>query len=148
MADLAVIVVSANSGRWLRPCLDSVFARAGGAALDVVVVDAECTDDTAAAVAEFPAARLLPVENRGFAYGNNRAFLATSAVPSDEPFSTTIHREGRIVCASSESASRRRFSSSSRAGVTAAYVGMRRRYGRARVGRHRRRGRNAYTEDE
>jgi GT2 family glycosyltransferase len=79
VADLAIIVVSANSGRWLRPCLASVFARAGDASLEVVVVDAECTDDTAAATAEFPAARLLPVENHGFAYGNNRAFLATTA---------------------------------------------------------------------
>jgi GT2 family glycosyltransferase len=79
VADLAVIVVSANSGRWLRPCLASVFARAGGASLEVVVVDAECTDDTAAATAEFPDARLLPAENHGFAYGNNRAFLATTA---------------------------------------------------------------------
>ncbi|MDX6470026.1 MAG: hypothetical protein QOF75_1829 [Gaiellaceae bacterium] len=79
MADLAVIVVSANSGRWLRPCLASVFARAGDASLEVVVVDAECTDDTAAATAEFPDARLLPAENHGFAYGNNRAFLATTA---------------------------------------------------------------------
>jgi GT2 family glycosyltransferase len=79
VADLAVIVVSANSGRWLRPCLASVFARAGDASLEVVVVDAECTDDTAAATAEFPDARLLPAENHGFAYGNNRAFLATTA---------------------------------------------------------------------
>jgi GT2 family glycosyltransferase len=79
VADLAVIIVSANSGRWLRPCLASVFARAGTAALDVVVVDAECTDDTAAATAEFPGARLLRVENRGFAYGNNQAFLTTTA---------------------------------------------------------------------
>ena len=79
MADLDVIVVSANSGRWLRPCLSSVFAHAGRASLDVVVVDAECTDDTADAVAEFPSARLLRVENRGFGYGNNRAFLSTGA---------------------------------------------------------------------
>jgi N-acetylglucosaminyl-diphospho-decaprenol L-rhamnosyltransferase len=79
VADLAIIIVSANSGRWLRACLASIFARAGGASLDVVVVDAECTDDTAAATAEFPAARLLPVENHGFSYGNNRAFLTTTA---------------------------------------------------------------------
>jgi N-acetylglucosaminyl-diphospho-decaprenol L-rhamnosyltransferase len=79
MADLAVIVVSANSGRWLRRCLTTVYARAGGADLDVVVVDAACTDETAAAVAEFPQARRLAAENRGFAYGNNRAFLTTTA---------------------------------------------------------------------
>jgi GT2 family glycosyltransferase len=80
VADLAVIVVSANSGSWLRACLSSVLARAGGAALELVVVDSGCTDETAAVVRdEFPDVELLTVENRGFAYGNNRAFLATRA---------------------------------------------------------------------
>lgn len=80
MADVAVIIVSANSGKWLPPCLASLAAHAGGAQLDVVVVDSGCTDGTAALVrAEFPEARVLEVENRGFAYGNNRAFLTTDA---------------------------------------------------------------------
>lgn len=75
-----MIVVSANSGRWLRPCLSSVRVRAGTARLEVVVVDSGCTDETAAVVRdEFPDVRLLQVPNRGFAYGNNRAFLATAA---------------------------------------------------------------------
>jgi GT2 family glycosyltransferase len=80
MADLAVIIVSANSGPWLRACLTSIASRTGAAALEIVVVDSGCTDETAAVVRdEFPGVELLTVENRGFAYGNNRAFLATSA---------------------------------------------------------------------
>src|SRR5919201_6650296 len=79
-ADLAVIIVSANSGHWLRPCLSTLFAHGGGARLDVVVVDSGCTDDTVAIVRrEFPAARIVSCENRGFAHGNNRGFLTTSA---------------------------------------------------------------------
>ena len=74
-----MIIVSANSGRWLRPCLSSVFAHAGDAALDVVVVAAECTDDTVDVAAGFSDVRVLHERNRGFAYGNNRAFLATTA---------------------------------------------------------------------
>jgi hypothetical protein len=78
--DLAVIVVSANDARWLGPCLSSVYAHAGGAALDVVVVANGCSDDTAALVRrEFPAARLIEAPNEGFAAGNNRALEGIGA---------------------------------------------------------------------
>lgn len=80
MIDLAVIIVSANSGRWLRPCLSSLLPHAGGARLDVVVVDSGCTDDTVSIVRrEFPWVRIVSCENRGFGHGNNRGFLTTSA---------------------------------------------------------------------
>ena len=42
---LAVIIVSANSASWLRPCLTTVYERAGDVDLDVVVVAAGCTDE-------------------------------------------------------------------------------------------------------
>src|SRR2546423_478594 len=78
--ELAVIIVSANSAHWLRPCLTTLFSQSGGIRLEVVVVAAGCTDETVALVEnEFPQARALPVENRGFAYGNNQGVLATSA---------------------------------------------------------------------
>ncbi len=78
--DLAVIIVSANNGHWLRPCLSTLLAHAGAVRLDVVVVDSGCTDDTVSVVQrEFPTVRILSCENRGFAYGNNRGFLTTSA---------------------------------------------------------------------
>ena len=76
---MAIIVISHNSGRWVRPCLDSVFAHLGGLDADVVVVDAESDDRTADVVAEFPGARLLRCRNRGFAYANNRALMTCDA---------------------------------------------------------------------
>jgi hypothetical protein len=71
---LSVIIVSANSAGWLRPCLKSVFERAGDLDLDVVVVASGCTDETVSLVEdEFPRARTISCENRGFAHANNRA---------------------------------------------------------------------------
>jgi GT2 family glycosyltransferase len=80
MDDLAVIVVSTNEARWLRACLASVLAHRGECSIDVVVADNESTDGTAELVAtEFPAARVVPCVNRGFAHANNRAFMTTDA---------------------------------------------------------------------
>ncbi len=80
MADLAVIIVSFNSARWLVPCLSSVHAHAGNADLEVVVVDNASTDGSAELVErEFPPARVLRIENRGFAYANNRGFEVVQA---------------------------------------------------------------------
>src|ERR1700722_14603305 len=76
--DLAIVIVSANSARWLEPCLSTVFAHAGGASLDVVVVDNESTDGPRALVeSRFPQARVVGSENRGFGYGNNRGLETT-----------------------------------------------------------------------
>jgi len=73
MADLAIVVVSANSARWLQPCLSTVFDRAGEATLQAIVVDNASTDGTRELVeSRFPRARLVSSPNRGFAYGNNR----------------------------------------------------------------------------
>lgn len=78
--DLAIVVVSANNACWLEPCLSTVFSHAGGASLDVVVVDNESTDGTRELVqSRFPAARVLSSVNRGFGYGNNRGLESTSA---------------------------------------------------------------------
>ena len=79
MDDLAVIVVSTNEGRWLRPCLSSVLSHQGDCRLDLVVVDNESTDDTRTVVAEFAAARIVPSRNHGFAHGNNRGLMTTDA---------------------------------------------------------------------
>ena len=78
--DLAVIVVSANSAHWLEPCLSSVYERSGGLGLDVVVVDNASTDETQDLVRRrFPDARIVACENRGFAFGNNRALETVDA---------------------------------------------------------------------
>jgi N-acetylglucosaminyl-diphospho-decaprenol L-rhamnosyltransferase len=79
-ADLAIIVVSANSARWLGRCLSTVFERAGGATLDVIVVDNASTDGTRELVeSRFPRARVVSSPNHGFAYGNNRGIEQTTA---------------------------------------------------------------------
>jgi N-acetylglucosaminyl-diphospho-decaprenol L-rhamnosyltransferase len=71
---LCVIIVSANSAKWLRPCLTTVYERAGDVELDVVVVAAGCTDETVQLVERhFPQARTISCPNRGFAFANNRA---------------------------------------------------------------------------
>jgi GT2 family glycosyltransferase len=78
--DLAIITVSTNEAGWLTPCLRTVFEHAGSATLDVVVVDNESTDGTRELVGrQFPAARVVPSSNRGFAHANNRGAMTTSA---------------------------------------------------------------------
>src|SRR5262245_13602026 len=77
---LAVIVVSANSAGWLRPCLTTLLERAGDVELDVIVVAAGCTDETVSLVEEeFPSVRTISSENRGFAYANNQALRTLDA---------------------------------------------------------------------
>jgi GT2 family glycosyltransferase len=78
--DLSIVIVSTNEAHWLEACLTTVYARAGSARLDVVVVDNESSDGTRALVEErFPQARVVSCPNRGFAHANNRALMTSSA---------------------------------------------------------------------
>jgi GT2 family glycosyltransferase len=78
--DLSIVVISTNEAHWLDACLTSVYAHAGSARLDVVVVDNESSDGTRALVEErFPQARVVRSYNRGFAHANNRALMTCSA---------------------------------------------------------------------
>jgi GT2 family glycosyltransferase len=80
MHDLAIIIVSTNEARWLDPCLSTVFAQAGGASLDVVVVDNSSTDGTRELVeTRFPEARVVDSVNRGFGHANNRGAVTCDA---------------------------------------------------------------------
>ena len=80
MADLDVIIVSFNSAAYLDACLASIFAHAGDAELEVVVVDNGSVDGSSELVEEhFPRVRVLRGENRGFAYANNRGFEVTDS---------------------------------------------------------------------
>ena len=80
MDDLAIVVISTNEARWLEPCLRTVFEHAGGASLDVVVVDNSSTDGTRELVeSQFPEARVVTSANRGFGHANNRGALTCSA---------------------------------------------------------------------
>lgn len=79
-ADLAIIIVSTNEAHWLEPALSTVFARAGEATLDVVVVDNSSTDGTRELVeGKFPEARVVDSVNHGFAHANNRGAMTTDA---------------------------------------------------------------------
>ena len=77
--DLAIVIVSTNEGRWLRPCLSSAVSSLGDASVDVVVVDNESSDETAELVAEFPQARRVASRNRGFSHANNRGVATCHA---------------------------------------------------------------------
>jgi N-acetylglucosaminyl-diphospho-decaprenol L-rhamnosyltransferase len=78
--DLAIIIVSTNEAHWLRPCLRTVFDRMGDLSADVIVVDNDSSDDTAAVVErEFPAARVVRSANHGFSHANNRALMTCDA---------------------------------------------------------------------
>ena len=80
MHDLAIIVVSTNEARWLDPCLRTVFAHAGDATLDVVVVDNSSTDGTRELVeTSFPAARVVDSVNHGFGHANNQGAITCDA---------------------------------------------------------------------
>jgi N-acetylglucosaminyl-diphospho-decaprenol L-rhamnosyltransferase len=80
MEDLAVVIVSTNEAKWLEPCLRTVFAHAGDATLDVVVVDNESTDGTRELVESgFPAARVVNSVNHGFGHANNRGAITCNA---------------------------------------------------------------------
>ena len=78
--DLAIIIVSANNAEWLEPCLRTVFASAGDASIDVVVVDNESTDGTRRLVEEqFPSVRVVGSRNLGFSHANNRGVATCGA---------------------------------------------------------------------
>lgn len=79
-ADLSIIIVSTNEAHWLEPALSTVFARAGTATLDVVVVDNGSTDGTRELVeSKFPQARVVDSVNHGFAHANNRGAMTSDA---------------------------------------------------------------------
>ena len=79
MDDLAIIVVSHLGARWVRPCLATVYDHLGACTADVVVVS-NADDETEEIVArEFPRARTIHCENRGFAHANNVALATCEA---------------------------------------------------------------------
>ena len=80
MHDMAVVIVSSpNQPDWLRPCLRTLFEHAGSLELDVVVADNGSEEARQLVEREFPQARVVTCENRGFAHANNRAIMTTDA---------------------------------------------------------------------
>src|SRR5919202_2032017 len=80
MHDVAIVIVSTNEGRWLRPCLSSIQEHIGDVDVDVVVADNDSVDGTRELVEEeFPWARVVTCENRGFSHANNRGLMTCDA---------------------------------------------------------------------
>ena len=73
--DVSVIIVSYNSEKDIRGCLESVFNERDHVSQEVIVLDNNSSDRTAAIVREeFPQVKLIvPSANLGFAGGNNEA---------------------------------------------------------------------------
>jgi GT2 family glycosyltransferase len=76
--DITVIVVSFNDGRWLQRCLTSLFAHAGRATLEVVIVDNGSDGAHRLVRSTFPEVHTRVCENHGFAHGNNVALAAAT----------------------------------------------------------------------
>src|ERR1035438_3541783 len=75
---VCVTIVTCNSGRYIRRCLESLL-RQEGVTLEVIVVDNASTDSTREILEEFQcrAVRTIYSEcNLGFAEGQNRAIRA------------------------------------------------------------------------
>jgi GT2 family glycosyltransferase len=80
VADLAVIVVSHEQERWLPRCLSTLLEHAQGLSLDLVVVDNGASGAARELVErDFPQARAIASENRGFAHACNLAAASCDA---------------------------------------------------------------------
>ena len=77
---IAVIVLSFNGAKVIRPCLEALIA-SDYANREIIVVDNGSSDETASIVCRrFPAARVISTgKNLGFAGGNNVGIAATDA---------------------------------------------------------------------
>jgi N-acetylglucosaminyl-diphospho-decaprenol L-rhamnosyltransferase len=78
--DLSVLIVTFNSRVFVGDCVAAVDATVREHAYEIVVVDNDSHDGTAAFLrAEFPNVRLIEMgRNAGFSTANNRAFAASS----------------------------------------------------------------------
>jgi GT2 family glycosyltransferase len=76
---LSILIVNFNTGRWLRDCLESVFAVLPPETFEVLVLDNQSRDDSVAQAQApgLPVRWTLSRENLGFAAANNR--LVTEA---------------------------------------------------------------------
>lgn len=71
-----VVIVSYNSGRFLRDAVRSVLETAEA---NVIVVDNASQDDSISMIADLPVKTIPLEDNRGFAYGCNRGWRAGDA---------------------------------------------------------------------
>ena len=71
---LSILIVNFNTGRWLRDCLESLFAVLPRDAFEVLVLDNRSTDDSVAQARALglPVRWTVSPDNAGFAMGNNQ----------------------------------------------------------------------------
>jgi N-acetylglucosaminyl-diphospho-decaprenol L-rhamnosyltransferase len=89
-AELAVVVVNHNAGRYVGRCIDSVRSTADDLRIEVVIVDNASIDGSSERMEE---ARVIRnPDNRGFARAANQGIRATSA-----PFVLLLNPDAQIV---------------------------------------------------
>lgn len=76
MIELSIVIISYNTQRLTRECLESVYANCGELEVEVIVVDNNSADGSQAMIkALYPQVRLIEnTSNTGFAAANNQAF--------------------------------------------------------------------------
>lgn len=91
-----VAVLTYNGERYLRDLLTAVFAQRVDGVVEVLVIDSGSTDATLQIVQDFPAVRLVQIENAEFGHGRTRnlaaelatgrfvAYLTHDAVPATD----------------------------------------------------------------
>lgn len=79
MSSLAIVIVSYNTAGVLRRTLERATRVARGLGAEVIVVDNDSPDESAAVAASFPGVRLFRRPNLGFAAGVNHGVAATPA---------------------------------------------------------------------
>jgi GT2 family glycosyltransferase len=77
MVDLSIIIVSWNTVKLLRECLESIYGHTKGITFEVFVVDNASSDGSSDMVKEsFPGVRLIEnSQNAGFSKANNQAIV-------------------------------------------------------------------------
>ena len=77
MVDLSIIIVSWNTAKLLRECLESIYEHTKGITFEVFVVDNASSDGSVGVVKEsFPGVRLIQNrQNAGFSKANNQAIV-------------------------------------------------------------------------
>jgi GT2 family glycosyltransferase len=91
--DLAVIVVSHDQERFLPRCLSTLLEHARGLSLDLVVVDNSASGAARELVErDFPQARAISSENRGFAHACNLA-----AATCDAPWLLFLNPDTEVI---------------------------------------------------
>src|ERR1700693_3643926 len=95
---LSIIIVSYNTAEILLNCIGSVYAHAGSLEYEILVVDNNSSDGSAALVEErFPGVKVIRNDrNAGFAQANNQGYMVSNGKYVLLLNSDTIIKEGAL----------------------------------------------------